>query len=92
MPRAFEALGDFGRRGVHARVTQSGECLRVSLTREDRDPLTSIVALRSPHSHHGGVWAIPGGALNSDETALEGAGSGLNAAYDQLRRLGYQVG
>jgi len=32
-----------------------------------------FVALRSPHSHHGGVWAIPGGALNSDETALEGA-------------------
>ena len=32
-----------------------------------------FVALRSPHSHHGGVWAIPGGALHSDETALEGA-------------------
>jgi 8-oxo-dGTP diphosphatase len=32
-----------------------------------------FVALRSPHSHHGGVWAIPGGALNSHETALEGA-------------------
>ena len=32
-----------------------------------------FVALRSPHSHHGGVWAIPGGALNSHETALQGA-------------------
>jgi 8-oxo-dGTP pyrophosphatase MutT (NUDIX family) len=32
-----------------------------------------FVALRSPHSHQGGTWAIPGGALHEGETALEGA-------------------
>ena len=32
-----------------------------------------FVALRSPHSHQGGTWAIPGGALHDGETALEGA-------------------
>jgi 8-oxo-dGTP diphosphatase len=32
-----------------------------------------FVALRSPYSHQGGTWAIPGGARHSDETPLEGA-------------------
>jgi hypothetical protein len=36
LPRAFEALGDFGMRGMDARVAQGRECLRVSLPREDR--------------------------------------------------------
>jgi signal transduction histidine kinase len=31
-------------------------------------------------------------AYGHAETALAGAGSGLEAAYDQLRRLGYQIG
>jgi hypothetical protein len=31
-------------------------------------------------------------AYGRAETALSGAGSGLDAAYDQLRRLGYQIG
>ena len=32
-----------------------------------------FVALRSPHAHQGGTWAIPGGALHHGETAVEGA-------------------
>jgi hypothetical protein len=30
-------------------------------------------------------------AYGRAETAVEGAGSGLDAAYEQLRRLGYQI-
>ena len=32
-----------------------------------------FVALRSAWTHHGGTWAVPGGALNHGETPLEGA-------------------
>ena len=32
-----------------------------------------FVAQRSLHCHQGGTWAIPGGALRSDEAPLEGA-------------------
>ena len=32
-----------------------------------------FVAQRSLHCHNGGTWAIPGGALDLDETPLEGA-------------------
>lgn len=32
-----------------------------------------FLQLRSAHSHQGGTWAIPGGALNSDETPAEAA-------------------
>jgi len=32
-----------------------------------------FVAQRSLHCHQGGTWAIPGGALHSDESPLEGA-------------------
>ena len=32
-----------------------------------------VLALRSTWTHNGGTWAVPGGALNHGETALEGA-------------------
>lgn len=32
-----------------------------------------FVALRSSWCHNGGTWAVPGGALDQDETPLEGA-------------------
>jgi 8-oxo-dGTP diphosphatase len=32
-----------------------------------------FVALRSQWTHKGGTWAVPGGALNQGESALEGA-------------------
>ena len=32
-----------------------------------------FVAQRSMHSHQGGTWAVPGGALNSDEEPIVGA-------------------
>lgn len=32
-----------------------------------------FVAQRSLHCHQGGTWAIPGGALHSDESPVEGA-------------------
>ena len=32
-----------------------------------------FVAQRSLHCHQGGTWAVPGGALNRDESPLEGA-------------------
>jgi 8-oxo-dGTP diphosphatase len=32
-----------------------------------------FVAQRSLHCHNGGTWAIPGGALDLDETPLDGA-------------------
>lgn len=32
-----------------------------------------FVAQRSRHCHNGGTWAIPGGALDLDETPLDGA-------------------
>jgi 8-oxo-dGTP pyrophosphatase MutT (NUDIX family) len=40
----------------------------------DQDGETHFfVALRSPWTHNGGTWAVPGGALNHGETAIEGA-------------------
>lgn len=32
-----------------------------------------FVARRSEHCHRGGTWAVPGGALDRDETVLDGA-------------------
>jgi 8-oxo-dGTP pyrophosphatase MutT (NUDIX family) len=32
-----------------------------------------FVAQRSLHCHQGGTWGVPGGALHSDETPLDGA-------------------
>jgi len=32
-----------------------------------------FLARRSLHTHNGGTWAIPGGALDADEEPLEGA-------------------
>ena len=32
-----------------------------------------FLAKRSPHTHRGGSWAIPGGALHRDEPPLDGA-------------------
>jgi 8-oxo-dGTP diphosphatase len=32
-----------------------------------------FLALRSSWTHKGGTWAVPGGALNRDESAIEGA-------------------
>jgi 8-oxo-dGTP diphosphatase len=32
-----------------------------------------FVALRSAWTHNGGTWAVPGGALNQDESPIEGA-------------------
>jgi 8-oxo-dGTP diphosphatase len=39
------------------------------------DPAMSLVLLqhRSQWSHHGGTWALPGGAMDSDETPAEAA-------------------
>src|SRR5918996_4745165 len=41
------------------------------------DPATGapsfFVALRSRHTHMGGTWGIPGGALNRDETPADAA-------------------
>jgi 8-oxo-dGTP pyrophosphatase MutT (NUDIX family) len=41
-----------------------------------------FVAQRSAHCHQGGTWAIPGGALHSDESPLDGA----------LRELAEEIG
>ena len=41
-----------------------------------------FVAQRSLHCHQGGTWAVPGGALHSEETPLEGA----------LREFGEEIG
>ncbi len=40
----------------------------------DADGVTRyFLARRSVHTHRGGTWAIPGGALDRDELPLEGA-------------------
>ena len=53
--------GRFGAAGILARhVDASGEA-------------HYFVALRSSWTHNGGTWAVPGGALNHGETALDGA-------------------
>jgi len=36
-------------------------------------PALVLLQLRSPHSHEGGTWSCPGGALDAGETALDGA-------------------
>ena len=41
-----------------------------------------FVALRSQHTHRGGTWAIPGGALDSSESPVEAA----------LREFGEEIG
>jgi 8-oxo-dGTP diphosphatase len=50
------------------------------------DPATEtpsyFVALRSQHTHMGGTWAIPGGALTHTETPVEAA----------LREFGEEIG
>jgi 8-oxo-dGTP pyrophosphatase MutT (NUDIX family) len=39
----------------------------------DGDDHWFFLALRSQHTHRGGTWAIPGGALDEGETPIEGA-------------------
>ena len=39
----------------------------------DSDDPSYFLARRSMHTHLGGTWAIPGGALDEGETPLEGA-------------------
>ena len=39
----------------------------------DGDEHWYFLARRSEHTHRGGTWAIPGGALDHGESPLEGA-------------------
>jgi 8-oxo-dGTP diphosphatase len=48
----------------------------------DGDDHWYFLARRSEYTHLGGTWAIPGGALNEDETPLEAA----------LREFGEEIG
>ncbi|WP_018503267.1 NUDIX domain-containing protein [Parafrankia discariae] len=43
-----------------------------------------LLVLRHPRSHHGGTWALPGGALQAGESALAGA---LREAEEELGPL-----
>jgi 8-oxo-dGTP pyrophosphatase MutT (NUDIX family) len=53
--------GRFGAAGILARhVDEAGEA-------------HYFLALRSSMTHNGGTWAVPGGALDDGESALEGA-------------------
>lgn len=54
--------GLFGAAGVLVRHAPDGEA----------DP-TYFLARRSMHTHLGGTWAIPGGALDEGETPIQGA-------------------
>ena len=54
--------GRFGAAGVLVRHTDP-----------DDGRVRYFLQLRSLHSHQGGTWAIPGGALDSDESPEEGA-------------------
>jgi 8-oxo-dGTP pyrophosphatase MutT (NUDIX family) len=40
---------------------------------DERGIFSYFLARRSPHTHRGGTWAIPGGALDQGESPLEGA-------------------
>lgn len=53
--------GRFGAAGVLARWVEPG------------GEAHYFLALRSPWTHKGGTWAVPGGALDEGETPLEGA-------------------
>lgn len=53
--------GRFGAAGVLARH------------RDEDGGLWYFLARRSPYTHRGGTWAIPGGALNRGEEPLDGA-------------------
>lgn len=44
--------------------------------------MSYFLARRAPETHLGGTWAIPGGALDEDETPLEGA----------VREFGEEIG
>lgn len=50
---------------------------------DPNEPLYLLV-LRHPRSHQGGTWALPGGALLPDETALDGA---LREAEEEIGPL-----
>jgi 8-oxo-dGTP diphosphatase len=54
--------GLFGAAGVLVRHVPDG----------DDDPVY-FLARRSMHTHLGGTWAVPGGALDEGETPIEGA-------------------
>src|SRR4051794_31345021 len=59
--------GLFGAAGVLVRhVPRDGDG-------EDGDEPQYFLARRSMHTHLGGTWAIPGGALDEGETPIEGA-------------------
>ena len=53
--------GRFGAAGILARYLQ------------DDDRTLYFVARRSEHTHRGGTWSIPGGALHEGEDPLDGA-------------------
>ncbi len=57
--------GKFGAAGVLVRHTPA--------TGEHAGTPQYFLARRSMHTHLGGTWAIPGGALDQHETPLEGA-------------------
>ena len=57
--------GLFGAAGVLGRHVGGGD--------GDADDPSYFLARRSMHTHLGGTWAIPGGALDQGETPLEGA-------------------
>jgi 8-oxo-dGTP diphosphatase len=50
----------------------------------DEKETAYFVALRSHWTHQGGTWAIPGGALDSDEEPLSGA---LREFYEESGRV-----
>ncbi len=61
LPDGSRRWGLFGAAGVLVRH------------RDGADEPSYFLARRSMHTHLGGTWAIPGGALDQGETPLEGA-------------------
>ena len=61
LPDGSQRWGRFGAAGILARHV------------DDVGEPHYFLALRSSWTHKGGTWAVPGGALNHGETALEGA-------------------
>ena len=63
LPDGSRRWGRYGAAGVLVRHAGEGD---------DAEP-SYFLARRSMHTHLGGTWAIPGGALDEGETPLEGA-------------------
>jgi 8-oxo-dGTP diphosphatase len=80
---AVEARGDFGALSGDGFVRVADGTVRwglygaAGLLVRHVDAATEVVsyfvALRSEHTHMGGTWAIPGGALTSSESPIEAA-------------------